>query len=138
VLKNVRKGVIDNFQKEIDVVSLVRFPYLVQFLGASTTPPHLFILMEYMQGGNLHDFIRRNKGKLTRETLLKIAKQIAHGVHYLHSCKVCSYSWPSYLNDQSCSHFVCVRTAHLILRNPYYIEILPLPISYLMSISQRR
>jgi serine/threonine protein kinase len=46
-----------NFIKELRILVTLRHPRICQFLGASTDPNRLFIVIEFMSGGSLHDFI---------------------------------------------------------------------------------
>jgi len=70
------------FATEVAVLSQLRHPNLVLFLGASTKSGNLCIISEYMENGNLYDFIRDNK--LTHQRRLQMAIDIACGMNYMH------------------------------------------------------
>lgn len=90
-IQKVRKGEAANFWSEVNLCSKLRFPHLVQFLGACTQPEHLCIVSEYLEGGNLYDLLHRKQlvssqaHPLSPTLFIRIAKQIALGMNYLHS-----------------------------------------------------
>ena len=84
-LKNVRDGAVVNYWKEVSILSKLRFPHLVQFLGACTHPEHLCIVTEYMAGGSLYHYLHRLRLPLEVGDAWRIARQIALGMNYLHS-----------------------------------------------------
>jgi serine/threonine protein kinase len=44
-----------NFHSEMRVMSALRHPNVVLFMGASSKPPRMCIIMEYMALGSLYD-----------------------------------------------------------------------------------
>lgn len=56
---DTKSKVVEDFKQEVAVLRLLRSSRLVQFIGASTRPPNLFLVTEYLEGGNLFDLIRR-------------------------------------------------------------------------------
>ena len=79
---------------EISVVSHLRHPNLVLFLGACTINEPLLILSEYMENGSLEDrfdFMRKKLGKPWRPPRNQIHRwmtDLARAVCFLHSCTV--------------------------------------------------
>jgi len=79
---------------EITVVSHLRHPNLVLFLGACTINEPLLILSEYMENGSLEDrfdLMRKKLGKPWRPPRHQIHKwmtDLARAVCFLHSCTV--------------------------------------------------
>jgi serine/threonine protein kinase len=61
----------------------VRHKNVVQFIGACTRKPNLCIVFEYMSGGSVYDWIRR-EGPLKLSTVLKVCVEVSRGMDYLH------------------------------------------------------
>lgn len=75
--------------KETDIKNLrkLNHPNVVKFKGVCTTAPCYCIIMEYCPLGPLYDFLK--KGEIVPPTtLVSWAKQIASGMHYLHTHKI--------------------------------------------------
>ena len=62
---------------------MIRHPYIIQLFEIIETPKQLFLIMEYVSGGELFDFIVK-KQKLTEQESCKYFQQIICGVEYLH------------------------------------------------------
>ena len=77
---------VESLRREIVVLSSLKHPYLIEFLGATRTPPY-WILTEYMPGKSLFHRLRDKNGlNGTQKTI--IAYEIAEGMAYLHSKNV--------------------------------------------------
>lgn len=75
-------------ENEIETLSRVRSPRLVNLLGFGSDPVdgRKLIVVEYMPNGSLYDLLHKNETKppgLARR--VKIAVQVAKAVHHLHS-----------------------------------------------------
>lgn len=73
--------------KEANMVSTLRHPNIVQFLGASIEPPHLYIITELCHRGNLAHILRDRKTQLTLEKQISFCIDTCQGMQYLHSNK---------------------------------------------------
>ena len=79
---------------EITIISHLRHPNLVLFLGACTINEPLLILSEYMENGSLEDrfdLMRKKLGKPwrpPRQKILKWMTDLSRAVCFLHSCTV--------------------------------------------------
>jgi len=78
---------------EVSVLSRLRHPNLVMFLGACTIGEPLLILSEHMRGGNLEDFIIGNRKSRDGKPWLPPLKlvyrwsvEIARAICFLHNC----------------------------------------------------
>lgn len=80
------KGLSD-FRREVQILSRLRHPSIVLWLGACTQAPNLTIVLEYMDKGSLHQFIHRTTTPYSLLTLTRWAMTIAQGMVYLHSAK---------------------------------------------------
>jgi len=78
---------------EISVLSRLRHPNLVMFLGACTLQEPLIILNEYLSGGNLEDYLlgqrKTNSGKPWKPSgklLMQWSIELARALCFLHNC----------------------------------------------------
>ncbi|KAI0500900.1 hypothetical protein KFK09_019118 [Dendrobium nobile] len=72
------------FAQEVYIMRKIRHKHVVQFIGACTQPPSLFIVTEFMSGGSLYDFLHKQKGVFKLSTLLRVAIDVCKGMSYLH------------------------------------------------------
>ncbi|KAK4752680.1 hypothetical protein SAY87_021478 [Trapa incisa] len=72
------------FTQEVFIMRKIRHRNIVQFIGASTRPPRLCIVTEYMPGGSVFDFLRKQKDALKLSTVLKFAIDVSKGMNFLH------------------------------------------------------
>jgi len=74
------------FEKEIHILSLLRHPCIVQFMGICIDQNFNCIITEYMAGGNLEKFTTENFDILEENPYLrlKIILNIVKGMRYLH------------------------------------------------------
>ncbi len=105
IAEHVTKDMRSNFIEEMRVMSTLRHPNVVLFMGASNKPPKMCIIMEFMALGSLYEVMISEENKcisfrltiyskvLHNELIphlpvalkLKIALRAAKGMHYLHS-----------------------------------------------------
>ncbi|GMJ06934.1 serine/threonine/tyrosine kinase 46 [Hibiscus trionum] len=72
------------FAQEIFIMRKVRHKNVVQFIGACTKPPNLYIVTEFMSGGSVYDYLHKQKGVFKLPSLLKVAIDVSKGMNYLH------------------------------------------------------
>mmetsp|Transcript_5063 Transcript_5063/g.10998 ORF Transcript_5063/g.10998 Transcript_5063/m.10998 type:complete len:609 (-) Transcript_5063:1179-3005(-) len=89
ILKDVQDDTsqYQEFLQEVSIMRKVRHKNVVQFIGACTRKPNLCIVFEYMSGGSVYDYIRR-EGPLTLTQVLKIGTEVSRGMDYLHQRKI--------------------------------------------------
>eukprot|EP01099_Mayorella_cantabrigiensis_P002547 TRINITY_DN2111_c0_g2_i1.p1 TRINITY_DN2111_c0_g2~~TRINITY_DN2111_c0_g2_i1.p1 ORF type:complete len:526 (+),score=124.20 TRINITY_DN2111_c0_g2_i1:81-1580(+) len=75
---------LEDLRKEIEIMTAIRHPNILLFMGACTTPGDLAIITEYVAGGNLETIIHNLQIPLTLYTRMKMAKDAALGINWLH------------------------------------------------------
>ncbi|KAL6888225.1 hypothetical protein ACP4OV_009251 [Aristida adscensionis] len=76
---------LEQFKCEVRIMSRLRHPNVVLFLGYVTQPPHLSILTEYLPRGSLYRLLHRPNSQIDETRRLKMALDVAKGMNYLHS-----------------------------------------------------
>nr|CAA54663.1 Sponge receptor tyrosine kinase [Geodia cydonium] len=92
---DVSDEVLQSFDKEIKFMSQLQHDSIVQLLAICTHSKHPFIVMEYMENGDLNQFLQKYQmvdddsalysNQIPPSTLLYMAVQIASGMVYLSS-----------------------------------------------------
>ncbi|VFQ60404.1 unnamed protein product [Cuscuta campestris] len=84
----INEDTLKDFGQEVYILRKVRHKNVVQFIGACTRPPLLCIVTEYMPGGSVHDFLRKQKGVFNLQGMLKVAIDVSKGMSYVHGNKI--------------------------------------------------
>jgi len=77
----------DLFMREISILSELRHTNVINCLGTSIDQNRKIIVMEYMELGTLHDLLLSST-PLDFNILVKMAKDIADGMKFLHDNKI--------------------------------------------------
>lgn len=89
--KRIYKQNLIDLANEIKVLSTLRHPHLVMFLGACFQVGEApILLIEFCAGGNLERLLIRHTANATRvkpKESLRIASELAIGLNFLHQCK---------------------------------------------------
>ncbi|CAF0761001.1 unnamed protein product [Brachionus calyciflorus] len=75
--------VVGKIRREIQNLKLFRHPHIIKLYQVINTPSDIFMVMEYVSGGELFDHIVKN-GKLSENEGRKFFQQIISGVAYCH------------------------------------------------------
>lgn len=62
--KTANENAKQDFQKEIHVLSKLKDPNIVQLLGVCTQDEPWFMVVEYMEQGDLNQYLQRNSENL--------------------------------------------------------------------------
>ncbi|XP_073150820.1 serine/threonine-protein kinase EDR1-like isoform X2 [Henckelia pumila] len=81
---------MEDFCNEISILSRLRHPNVILFLGACTKPPQLSMVTEYMEMGSLYYLIHLSgqKKKLSWRRRIKMLRDICRGMMCIHRMKI--------------------------------------------------
>ncbi|KAL6888984.1 hypothetical protein ACP4OV_010010 [Aristida adscensionis] len=81
---------MEDFCNEISILSRLRHPNVILFLGACMKPPHLSLVTEYMEMSSLYNLIhsRTQRSKLNWRRRLKMLRDICRGLMCMHRLKI--------------------------------------------------
>lgn len=80
-IKNL--DVVGKIRREIQNLKLFRHPHIIKLYQVISTPNDIFMIMEYVSGGELFDYIVKN-GRLAEQEARRFFQQIVSGVDYCH------------------------------------------------------
>ncbi|EJK76952.1 hypothetical protein THAOC_01259, partial [Thalassiosira oceanica] len=82
-----RRAIIDDLQREIDLMKTLKHPNIVRYLGAEVDRPRniLHIFQEWAPGGSVSSLLRQFGGPFTTAVVRSYTSQILSGLQYLHS-----------------------------------------------------
>ncbi|KAK0424398.1 hypothetical protein QR680_008655 [Steinernema hermaphroditum] len=75
--------VVGKIRREIQNLSLFRHPHIIRLYQVISTPSDIFMIMEYVSGGELFDYIVKH-GRLKTPEARRFFQQIISGVDYCH------------------------------------------------------
>ena len=92
------KKALKDFIKEIEMLHQLRHPNVVLYMGVSLDhQSYFYMITEFVNKGSLFDLLHQRKLVLDDAKIVKVAKQIAMALLYLHKRQlansVCSTSW---------------------------------------------
>lgn len=76
---------LESLQAEVAILSQLRHPNVVLYLGACIGPPSTFICLEWCERGSLHDLLHDPTIPISVANRLGMALQTARGMAYLHT-----------------------------------------------------
>ncbi|XP_010521466.1 PREDICTED: probable LRR receptor-like serine/threonine-protein kinase RPK1 [Tarenaya hassleriana] len=116
---------VQQFHAEIMTLEMVRHPNLVTLIGYHASETEMFLIYNYLPGGNLEDVIKeRSESNLDWKILHKIALDIARALAYLHD--QCS---PKVLHRD-------IKPSNILLDNNYNAYLSDFGLSRLVGTSQ--
>ena len=75
---------VELVRTEIDIMKLCHHPNVVRLLDHFENAEYIFIVMEYIRGGSLADYMKDNNYNFTEKRAAELIYQIADGLKYLH------------------------------------------------------
>ncbi|XP_078154806.1 serine/threonine-protein kinase STY46-like [Carex rostrata] len=82
--EHLNENLWGEFIQEVNILRDLQHENIVRFIGACTKPPQYSIVTEFMSGGNLYDYLHKQKNVLELPKLLKFALDVCRGMEYLH------------------------------------------------------
>jgi len=79
------KDVLESFHHEVGILSSIRHPNILLFLGASVSSSRYIIITEYIYHGSLRNFLEINT--IRWKQVLNMSISIARGMAWLHGLK---------------------------------------------------
>ena len=80
----------ENILKKINVLSSLSHPNIVKYYKYYEEDENIYIIMEYLEGGTLKEFISNEKNKINEDISRIIIQQILNALSYLHyNCDIC-------------------------------------------------
>jgi len=77
----------EKIRREINILQYLRHPHVIRLYELLDTPSDIFMVMEYVSGGELFDHIV-HKLRLREDEARRFFQQILSGVEYCHQCMV--------------------------------------------------
>ncbi len=80
---------LESVRKEVDMIKSIKHPNVVNFYGYTETPTHVFIFLEYCNGGDVWQFLDKleaaySKNTLDHKTIAKLVRRLVRAVSHLH------------------------------------------------------
>ena len=77
--------VLDDLKKEVSILSQLRHPNVVLYIGACTSAPNIAICTEWCDRGSLSSILSDHAQHIDLQRMVSLAMGIAQGVNYLHA-----------------------------------------------------
>ncbi|KAJ3333434.1 protein kinase, AMP-activated, alpha 2 catalytic subunit [Blyttiomyces sp. JEL0837] len=76
-------------EAEVDILTSVRHPNIVHLTDTIDTPDDFCLVLEYVDGGELFDYIAMHRDRLVISEVRRLFRQLCSSVSYLHSQFIC-------------------------------------------------
>ncbi|CAK4076528.1 unnamed protein product [Aphanomyces euteiches] len=77
---------LENLESEISIMRQINHPNIVKLYEIKKTDKHIYLMLEYCDGGDLQHFIKKQpNGVLNEETARHFLRELADGLHVLWS-----------------------------------------------------
>ncbi|KAF9926760.1 hypothetical protein BGZ67_007966 [Mortierella alpina] len=83
-----RAAVNRGIEREIAIMKLINHPHVIRLYDVYETDKELYLIMEYVSGGELFEYLV-NKGRLDEAEALRFFQQIIVGLAFCHKRKIC-------------------------------------------------
>ena len=82
-LRGETKDQLQLLQREIDLLKLLKNPYIVEYRESFNTSDTLYIVMEFIENGSLQTIVKKF-GRLPERLLMAYIPQVLEGLAFLH------------------------------------------------------
>lgn len=72
-------------RREIDVLKMCQHPNIIRMLDIYENPDYIYMVLEYMEGGDLYNFLLKRSFKIPEERARQILHDMGAALFYLHS-----------------------------------------------------
>ncbi|KAF8428383.1 kinase-like domain-containing protein [Tirmania nivea] len=72
-----------SYKKEVEILEQLKHPNIVQYHECLEDDTHIYIVMEFIGGGDLNDYINKH-GKMEEDLVQEVTRQILRGIMYVH------------------------------------------------------
>lgn len=98
-----------DFLKEVEVISNLRHPNIVLYMGVCVKKLTYYLITEYLELGSLFDHLHKKQTHFGEKAMMLIVEDIALGMNYLHGRKVlhCDLKSSNVLVDQNWNVKLC-------------------------------
>ncbi|EEA05749.1 5'-AMP-activated protein kinase catalytic subunit alpha-1, putative [Cryptosporidium muris RN66] len=78
----------DKARREISILQSIDHPHIIRLYEVIDTPSDIFMVMEYINGGELFDYIVQ-KGRLNENESRRLFQQLISGIEYCYINRIC-------------------------------------------------
>lgn len=86
--KSINSAMVQ-LKREVTVLQKAEHPNIVKLYDFFETDKEIYIVMEYIKGGTLKEYIEKNKGNITEKQAQEIIFYLLQSVEYLHKLDIC-------------------------------------------------
>lgn len=79
------KNDLDLMREEIEIMKLCQHPNIVNLLDTFETISTIYIVVEYLESGDLYSYLEKRKFRVPEATAARILHSLAAALYYLHS-----------------------------------------------------
>jgi hypothetical protein len=84
ICQELRTDILNEFQSEVEIMSVLRHPNICRLLGACMDPPNRALVVELLQRGSLWGVLRTNRKSIDLDMRTRFIYDTAKGMSYLH------------------------------------------------------
>ena len=81
---NLKNSELELIKSEIEIMKFCKFKNIVKIIENFEDHENIFIILEYLSGGNLNYYLSTQKTLLTENQIKELIIQLANGINYLH------------------------------------------------------
>lgn len=70
-------------ENEVNILNRLKHEHIVSFIGIKVIKGESYMIMEFMNSGNLLTYVREKGNELGEQNLIDFAEQISSGMEYL-------------------------------------------------------
>ena len=87
-LRKIEKPAAKYLNNEIKIMKILKHQNIIQLIDVLKTKNHLYLIMEFCNGGTLSECLKKNEKPFSIEIIQYFMRQIIDGIKYIHSKKI--------------------------------------------------